>query len=199
MIPFLLLAASYRRQEMTLFNWVQMITSVIQAVGSLSIVVVFWMYKNQRKAALESERQANRARLTEAYMTYHRAIVSDKDNIRIYARMIRRGYDVFDPQSSEFEDATRAIELLYLRLNAFFLEWSYRNAYSLDSNNDQNEFLRTFDHAMKGLVTNDDPQSRLIVANFEHLFEDFPRKFMTLICSRLRDLKKRLASGAPEP
>jgi mRNA-degrading endonuclease YafQ of YafQ-DinJ toxin-antitoxin module len=179
----------------TMKDIVQTIAAVFQGLGSFSIVVGILIYRHQRKTALESEarqrslalqseRQANRSRLTEAYMNVHAYILHSQENIKLIEELLRRGHDYVELRNGEM---TRAIELIYLKLNAFYLEWNYRNTYDQDLN----EFYKTFDHAMRGFATTTDKNFEKIVEHFADIFSDFPNKFLEDIVGRLNSLRDR--------
>nr|WP_294511400.1 hypothetical protein [uncultured Rhodopila sp.] len=97
----------------TIKDWFQIGANVFQALGIFGIIATIWIYRHQSEAGRKSEMQANRSRLTEAYMSVHAAILSQPANINIAAKLIRRGYDVFGDQ--RLDEMTVAIELMYLR------------------------------------------------------------------------------------
>jgi hypothetical protein len=133
--------------SLTLQN-VQAVLPLFQGLSSLGVIVSIFIYLHQRRAASKaeasqraaaleaeirqraaaaeerqrdairsSEQQANRSRLTEAYMNAHAYILQNPDNVGTAERLIRRGagYVQFDREGG----ITRAIELLYLKLNWF--------------------------------------------------------------------------------
>lgn len=167
-------------------DWIFLIPSTIQAV--VVIISVVWaviLYKKQKQDSFEAAKQANRSRLTEAYMTWHAAVLTSEDNIKIASGLIRRAHHVLGRREKVSVDQTHAVHILYLMLNAMFLEWNYRNAYKLDLR----EFDRTVDHAINGIVNNPDPDYRDIADNFEAVFDDFPEDFKSRIASRLREMR----------
>src|ERR1700744_5228997 len=115
-------------------------TAAVIFQGSSFLSAIF-IYRHQRKSAartkmrqqaalLASEKQENRSRLTEAYMRVHAYILSSQENIDLMEGLLRRGHNYVD--LTRHGEMTRAIELIYLKLNAFFLEWNYRKTYVLD-------------------------------------------------------------------
>ena len=180
---------------------VQAILSILQALGSLGVFVSIFTYVHQRRTTLRaeerqraatavaeerqrasirsSEQQANRSRLTEAYMSVHAHILRmNSPTINLVEQMIKRGEGYVD--LTRHGEMTAAIEILYMKLNAFFLEWHYRNLYG-----DMDELDKTFDHAMRGLAKNSDPRFKPFVEHFDKIFADFPDAFRYKIHDRL--------------
>ena len=84
------------------------------------------MYKHQSKKIFASEKQANRARLTEAYMNWHHTVLGNDKNTILSGKMMRRGHVLVKDEHVEIhEESARGVHLLCLLLNTIFLEWNY--------------------------------------------------------------------------
>jgi hypothetical protein len=173
-------------------DWVVLCTAVFNSLVFAG--TLFWgvaQYNRQRKHSFEDGKQANRSRLTEAYMAWHAALLSSPENIRIASSLIRRGYHVLGHGRSHVSlEQTHAVHLLYMLLNSLFLEWNYRNAYSPE---EMSELDRTIDHSLVGIINNPNPEFRDIVDNFERVFDDFPVGFRVKISERIKELRDRSA------
>jgi hypothetical protein len=170
-------------------DWILICTSVF---NSLVFGGTLWwgvaQYKSQRKHSFNDGLQANRSRLTEAYMAWHAALLSSPENIRIASSLMRRGHNALGGERGLVTpDQTHAVHLLYMLLNALFLEWNYRNLYSLD----KAELDQTIDHALDGIINNPNPEYRDIADNFENIFDDFPSVFRIKISERINELRSR--------
>ena len=148
--------------------WVQIVTSVSNSI--VFIIGAVWailLYQNQKNDNFEAGKQANRSRLTEAYMNWHAAILSERTNVAIISALLRRASHVLERESGKpiTVDQTYAIHILYMMLNALYLEFDYRNLYKLP----MTELDRTVDHAVNGLVSNPTKDFRDIIDNFDEV------------------------------
>jgi hypothetical protein len=167
----------------TFKDTVQTVAAIFQAAGSFSVVAAIWIYYNQRQTTLESERQANRARVTEAYMLWNRTVLLNEKNTNVSGDMLRRAHTILDKAKGilkKDEDKGRAVHILYLLMNALFLEWNYRFTYSLP----MPDFYRTVDNTLGGLFRSDDEDYKLIVKDFELMFDGFDKRFTYAIMDK---------------
>jgi len=171
------------------------VESLISSLSALGVLVSVLAYLHSRKAAEKAakdsviaEQQANRSRLTEVYMSVHAHILRmEPSNVPLLEQMIRRGQGYVKLTGDGH--MTVAIELLYMKLNAFFLEWHYRKLYG-----DMGELDRTIDHAMRGLATNPDPKFEPFVTNFCEIFADFPDEFRFKVYDRLISIRDGISA-----
>jgi hypothetical protein len=166
-------------------------TSVFNSlVYASTLIWAVTQYKRQRKHSFDDGMQANRSRLTEAYMSWHAAILSSQENIKLASSLIRRGHHVLGHGRNHVTvDQTHAVHILYMMLNALFLEWNYRRSYKLPIE----ELDRTIDHGIIGIINNTNPEFKEIVDNFDRVFEDFPSDFRWKIQERIKELRDRAA------
>ena len=119
-------------------------------------------------------------------MNVHAHILANPENITVAEDLLKRGAGYVPLVSGGIRhgEITRAIELLYMKLNSFFLEWNYRKIYG-----NMEELHKTFDHAMRGFATNPDPNFKPILDHFRDIFNDFPDEFMDEVYGRLIHLR----------
>jgi hypothetical protein len=167
---------------------VQICTSLVNSTVFVGTLV--WgidQYRRQRRNNFEEGKQANRSRLTEAYMAWHAAVLSTRENVGISASLIRRAHHVLGHGRGHVtSEQTHAVHILYMMLNALYLEWEYRKSYSLPLE----EFDRTVDHAIVGIINNPNPEFEDIVNNFERVFDDFSPDFRSRIATRIKELRE---------
>jgi len=185
-------------------GWLQ---DVAAATTVLTIVVTIILYIWQKTSAAKSEKQANRSRLTEAYMNVSAHVLSNNETISVATDLFNRGIEKFDHKSNK-RDTIIAIEILQLKLSALYLEWNYRKTYPEPTKNlvtdirnrfrtpskfitikndlqknyeDDDDFKKTFDGTMRGFAHNGDPNCRKIIANLDDIFPGYPAEFMELM------------------
>ncbi len=186
--------------------WLQIASDIGEAIAGLSVITAVIIYVWQKDFATKSEKQANRSRLTEAYMNVNAYVLSNDETIDVANALFNRGIEALDTTRNSRE-TTIAIEIFHLKLNALFLEWNYRKTYPENSTNLRaeiyyklknflnrnavnpqgtlvtapDEFEKTFNGTMKGFAFNDDPNSQKIIANLREIFPGFPDEFMNLM------------------
>ncbi len=185
-------------------DWLQ---DFAAAATALTIVVTIILYVWQKTSAAKSEKQANRSRLTEAYMNVSAHVLSNNETISVASDLFNRGIEKFDQKSNKRETII-AIEILQLKLSALYLEWNYRKTYPESTQDliadirqefrkilkllgikndlpkvdeDDDDFKKTFDGTMRGFAHNGDPNCRKIIANLEEIFPGYPAEFMELM------------------
>ena len=95
-----------------------------------SVIAAIFIYRHQSRKISASEKQANRARLTEAYMNWHHTILGNDENTKLSGKMMRRGHALEKDHSVDIsQERAREIHMLCLLLNTLFLECNYRNTY----------------------------------------------------------------------
>jgi hypothetical protein len=152
---------------------------------SVSAGAAFFIYKRQKKDASIAGRQANRARVTEAYMRWHAEVLHSEKNTEAAARMLRRGYKVLAKGDTLSEQQAREFHMLYMLLNSLFLEWGFRISYDQPLE----DFYLSVDAALEGLATNPAAEYRLIADNLWALCPGFPMEFRSEIDQRIRMMR----------
>ena len=162
---------------------VETISSLIQAIAIvIGIGLSLYIYRKQTHDTIESEKQAHRARLTETYMRWHSEILKCDKNIEI-AKMCLPSLT----NTTLDTEHGRKIQILFMLLNAMFLEWNYRKTYKEDIN----EFYKSMDITLGGLATSPNPEYRQIVDDFSEIFGVFPDDFTDALSNRLLELRKK--------
>jgi hypothetical protein len=171
------------------WNWKDLVQTILYGFQACGVVAAVLIYLHQRKASLASERQANRARLTEAYMLWHSEVLKI-ENSSMAANMMRRSHGILarGDVSLSIEDVRR-LHYLYLLLNALFLEWNYRNTY-YPKDKVKEGFYATVRTALHGLATNPLPEYKRFVTHFRELFSDFPEDFKDAIWKTIEQCQK---------
>lgn len=157
----------------TLKDTIQIVVGIFQAFGSFGIVVTLWIYYRNRTQAFESAMQANRARVTEAYMAWNRAMLLNNHNTRVSGELLRRFHHVFEKEELS-DDESRAVHMLYLLVNALFLEWTYRETYKLD----KAKFFDTVENTLGGFFTNRRSKYAMLPGKFREMFVGFDDRFL---------------------
>lgn len=152
---------------------------------SISAGAALFIYNRQKKDASIAGRQANRSRVTEAYMRWHAEVLHSKKNTEAAARMLRRGYKVLAKGGALYEQQAREFHMLYMFLNSLFLEWGFRISYDQPLE----DFHLSVDAALEGLATNPAVEYRLIADNLWALCPGFPMEFRSEIDQRIRMMR----------
>jgi hypothetical protein len=173
---------------MLMKDWIALIPGSVSALTLIaSVVWALVQYRKQRRDAFVEGRQANRSRLTEAYMNWHQMVLSSEKNIEVSAKYIRIGYDIIGRDGQLTVHQASYIHLIYSLLNALYLEWNYRKTYMP---NHMTEFNKTVDHILSGMVGNLDPAFKRIMDNFGVVFFDFDEEFKNVIRERIDAVRK---------
>ena len=148
--------------------------------------------ERQRVAIRASEKQANRSRLTEAYMSWHHTILRNDKKTILSGKMMRRGHALVRDEHEEIlEERAREVHLLCLLLNTLFLEWNYRSTYDEQRPDGFPELNATIDNLLTGLVVNSHQHYREMIDRFDKVFPDFPPDFIDLISYRIAIIRER--------
>jgi hypothetical protein len=169
-----------------------LLQTVFAFLQACSVGVAILIYLHQSGKLRASERQANRARLTEAYMGWHRAILGNDKNTILSGKMMRRGHAlVRDEYEDISEERAREIHIFCLLLNTLFLEWNYRITYDRKVDGNFQALNATIDNILTGMVINSDRHYSQMVANLRKVFPDFPDDFTNLIEGRVEIIRQR--------
>jgi hypothetical protein len=166
---------------------IYVVSTAIQCLSvSIGAVGAFIIYKRQKRDAFIAGRQANRSRVTEAYMRWHAEVLHSDKNTEVAAGMLRRGYRVLAKGDTLYAQQAREFHMLYLLLNSLFLEWRFRISYDLPLE----DFHLSVDGALEGLATNPDARYRLMSDNLWSLCPGFPMEFRSEIDQRIRMMRE---------